>query len=324
VVAIPEIGDPTLQEADRALEQAQERRHRSHLGMSQIGRPCDREIFYSFRWAAQNNFDAPTLKRFEDGHASEIVAVRRLKMVPGIELHEVDESGAQFRFEDFGGHFSGSCDGAVLGILQAPKTWHILEIKASAKADELDKAKKKVGEKGALREWNAVYYAQAALYMHYAGLERHYLVCVTPGARNWTSVRTEADPVHAEVMRQRAERLIFSDEAPPRIGGPDFYLCRWCDFHALCHVGVSVDGQPLAERNCRTCLHSTPMRDGTWHCAKFGHTLSKDDQHAGAQCSEHRYLPSLVPGEQIDVGEWGISYRMAGGEWIDRGPECVA
>lgn len=314
MVALPNLTDPTLDAADRALEQAQERRHRSHLGMSQIGRPCDREIWYSFRWAAQNNFDAPTLKRFEDGHASELVAVRRLKMVPGIELHEVDESGEQFRFEDFGGHFSGSCDGAVLGILQAPKTWHILEIKASAKADDLDKAKKKVGEKGALQEWNPVYYAQAALYMHYAGLDRHYLVCVTPGARGWTSVRTEADPVHAEVMRQRAERIIFTDEAPPRIGGPDFYLCRWCDMHALCH-GKEV----MAERNCRTCLHVTPVRDGTWRCEKFGHMLSKVDQEAG--CSEHRFLPSLVPGEQVDAGHDAIVYLVGGHSWVDRGPE---
>jgi len=209
----------------------------------------------------------------------------------------------------------------VLGILQAPKTWHILEIKASAKHEDLDKAKKKVGEKAALAEWNPVYYAQAALYMHYAGLDRHYLVCVSPGARKWTSVRTEVDPVHAEVLRAKAERIIFTDEAPPRIGGPDSFACRFCDFAALCH-GAEV----RAERNCRTCMNATPMRDGTWRCEKFGHTLSKDDQVAGAQCSEHRLLPSLVPGEQYDVAwDGAVYYRMAaGGEWLDRGAEVVA
>ncbi len=317
MAAIPEIGDATLVAADRAFEAAQERRHRSHLGMSQIGRPCEREIWFSFRWAQQNNFDAATLKRFEDGHASELVAVRRLKMVPGIELHEVDPNGAQFRFEDLGGHFSGSCDGAVLGILQAPKTWHILEIKASEKWQDLDKAKKKVGEKAALADWNPTYYAQAALYMHYAGLERHYLVCVSPGARKWTSVRTEADPVHAEVLRAKAERIIFTDTAPNRIGGPDSFACRWCDFAKLCH-GAEV----MAERNCRTCLHSTPERDGTWRCANFGHTLSKDDQVAG--CPEHRFLPSLVPGDQVDTAHGAVAYRIAGAEWVDAGPEMLA
>lgn len=312
MAALPEPMDPTLDAADRALEQRQERRRRGHLGMSQIGGQCERAIWYSFRWAAKPNFDANTLKRFQDGHASEAVAVARLKGVPGIQLHEVDESGQQFKFTDFGGHFSGSCDGAVLGILQAPKTWHILEIKASEKWTDLDKAKRKVGEKHALAEWNAVYYAQAVLYMHYAGLERHYLVCVSPGARRWTSVRTNADPVAAQILRDKAERIIFTDSTPNRIGGPDSFACRFCDFSSVCHDSAS------AERNCRTCLNVTPVRDGEWKCEKFGHNLSIDDQEAG--CPEHRFLPDLVPGEQIDADNYSVSYRMPDGSiWEDRG-----
>lgn len=320
MVAIPLSVDATLQEADRALERAQTRTRRGHLGMSQIGGACDRALWYSFRWAAQPDFDADTLKRFADGHASEIVAVERLKAVPGIELHEVGEDGRQFRFEDFGGHFSGSCDGVVLGLLQAPKTWHILEIKASAKHDDLDKAKRKVGDKAALVEWNATYYAQAVLYMHYAGLERHYLVCVSPGARKWTSVRTDADPVRAEILRNRASRIIFTDTAPPRIGDASHWQCKWCDFSEVCHNGLNADGKPLAQRNCRTCINITPEQTGEWRCAQFGHALSKDDQERG--CAEHRLLPSLVPGEQIDAGDWGIGYMINGASWVDSGQPC--
>jgi hypothetical protein len=61
-------------------------------------------------------------------------------------------------------------------------------------------------------------------------------------------------------------------------------------------------------------------RDGTWRCAKFGHTLTKDDQHAGAHCPEHRFLPSLVPGDQVDADEFGITYARPNGPWVDRGP----
>ena len=309
---LPEPADPTLELADRAIEQRQQKRYRAYLGMSAIGGVCERALWYGFRWASRPSFDASTLKRFEDGHASEAVAVSRLKAVEGVELHDVDERGEQFGFKDFGGHFSGHMDGVVLGLKQAPKTWHVLEIKASEKWQDLDKAKRKVGEKHALAEWNQTYYAQAVLYMHYAGLDRHYLVCVSPGARRWTSVRTEADPVAAQILREKAERIIFTDTAPNRIGGPDNFACRFCDFAKLCH-----DGEP-AERTCRSCLHSTPTHDGEWRCEKFGHNLSRDDQ--SAECTEHRYLPSLVPGEQIDAAEWGITYRMRdGSEWIDRG-----
>lgn len=317
MVALLDYRCPTLEAADNALADQQSRSRRGHLGMSQIGAPCDRALWYSFRWAAQPNFDAPTLKRFEDGHASEAVVVARLKKVPGINLHEVDENGEQFRFEDFGGHFSGSCDGAVLGIVQAPKSWHILEVKASEKWADLDKARKAVGEKGALLQWNATYYAQAVLYMHYAGLERHYLVAASPGARKWTAVRTNADPVHAETMRQRAERIIFTDEAPARIGDETYFQCRWCDFNEICHQ------QAGADRNCRTCLHISVERDGAWRCTRFTKVLDKDAQERG--CGDHRYLPSLVPFEQIDAQEWGIVYRRPdGSEWVDRGPETGA
>jgi hypothetical protein len=208
-------------------------------------------------------------------------------------------------------------DGVVLGLPQAPKTWHVLEIKSAAKWQDLDKAKRKVGEKHALREWNATYYAQAVLYMDYAGLDRHYLVCVSPGARDWTSVRTEADPAWAAVLKAKAERIIFSDVAPDRIGGPDCYACTkfgGCDFYNICHGG------DMAERHCRTCLHSEVRREGGWACAQYGHELDKAAQEEG--CNGQRFLPCLVPGEQIDAGPWGVKYKVAGGEWIDSGLFC--
>jgi hypothetical protein len=312
MVALPEFTCPTLAAADTALAERQERKRRGYLGMSAIGGACERALWYGFRWAHRVSFDAATLKRFEDGHASEAVAVARLKATPGLEVYEVDESGDQFGFKDLGGHFSGHMDGVILGLVQAPKTWHVLEIKASEKWQDLDKARKKVGEKHALAEWNATYYAQAILYMDYAGLDRHYLVCVSPGARRWTAVRTDANPAYALMLKAKAERIIYTDHAPNRIGGPDNFACRWCDFAAVCH-----SGEP-AERNCRTCLHVEPSRDGEWRCTKFAHCLSRTDQDAG--CPEHRYLPDLVPGEQIDADNYSVTYRMRDGSvWQDMG-----
>jgi hypothetical protein len=315
MAALPDIGDPTLQEADRALERRQDRRRRPYLGMSAIGKECERELWYGFRWVQRVEFDAATIKRFEDGHRGEAIIIERLKAVPGIELHDVDERGDQWGFTDFGGHFRGHKDGVVLGILQAPKTWHTLEIKISDKWQELDKTKRKFGPKLALREWNPVYYAQAVLYMDYAGLDRHYLICGSPGARRETSVRTDADPAFALVLKAKAERIIFSDHAPKRIGGPDSFACRFCDFRAICHSDTIG-----AERNCRTCLHSEVLRQGGWRCQHWGHELSVPDQEAG--CPSHRFLPDLVPGEQVDVSVAGdIAYRMTtGATWTDRGP----
>lgn len=313
MVAIPDIVDPTLIAADEAIVASQERRTRPYLGMSAIGAECARQLWYGFRWTGLNDFDALTLKRFADGHATEAVAVARLKDVESLELHDVNEHGQQFGFTDLGDHFRGHMDGVVLGLLQAPKTWHVLEIKATAekKLAELRKAVREKGEKQALRAWNPVYYAQAVLYMHYAGLDRHYLVACTPGARDWFSVRTEADPIEAARLIARARTIITADAPPPRIGGPDFYLCRWCDRSAICHEGAAAD------RNCRTCLHATAELDGGWTCARWPNIdLDSDLQAKG--CQHHLFLPGLIPGEQIDASQDSVSYRLADGStWID-------
>lgn len=314
MAAIPDLGCPTLEASDRALEARQDTSRRQYLGMSAIGNECERQLWYGFRWTQRPRFDANTLKRFEDGHRSEDIMIARLAATDGLEVHSVGPDGKQFGFKDLGGHFSGHMDGVILGLIQAPKTWHVLEGKASEKWEGLDKAKRKVGEKHALQEWNATYYAQAVLYMHYAELDRHYLVCTSPGARRWTAVRTNSDPAFAGVLRAKAERIIFSDHAPARIGTESSFACKWCDFADLCHRAKP------AERNCRTCLHSTAMREGGWQCANpdFPHDLSAAEQEAG--CPAHRYLPDLVPGEQIDAGPHGVTYRMTDGtEWTDHG-----
>lgn len=315
MVAIPQVVDPTLVLADEAIVAAQEPRHRAYLGMSAIGGPCSRALWYGFRWVSRPSFDAVTLKRFADGHSGEAVVIDRLRAVPGLEVHDIDETGRQFGFTDLGGHFRGHMDFVVLGIAQAPKTWHVGEVKISEKIADLDKAKLAVGEKGALAKWNATYYGQAVLYMDYAGLDRHWTVAASPGVRKWTSARTDADPAHAMVLKNRAESIIFTDNPPDRIGGPDSFQCKWCDFSSVCHAGKAP------ERNCRSCLNATPERAGGWSCGlnpENLRTLSLKDQERG--CPEHRLIPQLVAGEQVDVRAGAVIYRRPdGSEWADTG-----
>lgn len=310
---LPAPPDPTLEAADRALEDAQVRRGRPYMGMSAVGAECPRQLWYSFRHVQEQTFDAATLKRFEDGHRTETLAIERLRMLSDLEVHDVGEDGHQFGFEDLGGHFRGHMDGAILGLIQAPQTWHCLEIKACAdkKLDELKKAIADVGQKLALRKWNMVYYAQAILYMDYAGLDRHYLVALSPGGRRWMSVRTDADPVEAQLLKDKAERIIFSARPPERAGRPENLICKWCDYREICHEATSGP-----QRNCRTCLHSTPEQEGGWSCARWRTDLDNEDQARG--CDRHLFIPDLVPFEQIDAGEDRVSYRRPDGTvWID-------
>lgn len=319
MVALPAMNaDPTLAAADRALEEkenAQERR--GYLGMSSIGKECERASWFDFRWITRAKFDAEALKRFADGHHGEDVQAARLRLVPGITLHTHTEDGEQFGFSDNTGHFRGHMDGAILGLLQAPATWHVWEHKqvGEKKQAKLASLKAKMGEKQALAEWDAVYHAQAMLYCHYSGMDRHYLTCSTPGGRSTISVRTDKDSDFALRLIAKAERIITSANPPARpYNDPSFYVCKWCQHSDVCW------GEKLPDRTCRSCIHSEPIAEGEWTCnlADASRIIDRADQEEG--CPSHLLIPSLVAGEQVDACEHGtwIEYKMKDGRvWRD-------
>lgn len=284
--------DPTLAAIDSAIEQSQSKDVRPYLGMSSIGKPCDRALWLGFRWAKEPCFNAQTIKRFEDGHYGEELQAKRLQMVEGITLTVLDEStGQQYGFSSIGDHFKGHMDGAIIGLLQAPKTWHVWEHKQvdQKKFDKLNKLKMEVGEKNALEKWDEIYYAQAICYMGFTGMKRHYLTCSTPGGRDTTSVRTNENPAAFERLMHKAQRIVTAAEPPPRISDdPAWFQCRFCEFKDLCH------GTAAPITTCRTCCHATPELDGNarWTCARHQTDLEKEAQHEG--CQAHLFIPALL------------------------------
>lgn len=306
--------DPTLIAADAAyVERGNSEQRREYLGMSQIGDSCARRLWYSFRWAGREQFDSATLKRFEDGHRTEDLIVNRLKLVEGLDVVATGHNGQQIRVVDHGGHFSGHLDGTVIGLHQAPKTKHVLEIKcvSDKKFAEFKKAVRDHGEKSALKVWNPVYYAQAQSYMHYMDLTRHYIVVATAGGRDWYSARTEYDKKYALQIVAKAKRIIDSNEPLEKLSDtPTWYECKWCAYKDICH------GDTMPDRTCRTCLHSTATPDGRWHCARWGKHLTGQEQEQG--CPSHAYLPALVPGKVVSAKDNRVTYKLNNGEmWQD-------
>ena len=176
--------DATLDAIDKAMESNQEnRKQNGRLFFSQIAWDCERKNHYARNDFPREPFTARTLKMFECGIIAEDLMAKRLRLLPQIELYTLDEDGKQFKFSDFDDRFSGRIDGAVRGLIEAPKTWHCWEHKSSEKIDALIKAKEKYGPKKALEAWNYSYYATAVLYMHYGQFERHFLTVSTPGGR---------------------------------------------------------------------------------------------------------------------------------------------
>lgn len=235
----PIFTDPTLEAVDRAAEaMAAAEPPRDYLGASVIGDPCDRKLWYSFTNARRKPFAAATLRRFEDGHRTEDLVIERLRRVPGVELWTRQDDGGQIGGKLLDGRFGWHVDGVILGLLQAPKTPHVLEVKCTAekKFKEFVVLVERLGEKQALKAWNLVYHAQAVVYMELLDLTRHYTVVASAGGRDMASCRTEADPVYARALLAKAERIVGATAPPARLSErPEFFACKWCDFHATCH-----------------------------------------------------------------------------------------
>lgn len=238
-IAPPFESDPTLEAVREKIRKIEaEKQPRRYLGASSIGNPCERAIWYGYHM--------PELRKpmndighlaVNCGHRSEDVMATYLRLVDGIELHTQDEKGDQFGFVDLDGAFRGHIDGLIKGILQAPKTWHVWEHKSAnhKKFGEFQNAKRKHGEKEALRQWNVVYYAQAQLYMHYMDLKRHYTTVSLAGVRDFDSCRTEYNRDYAEGLRAKAQRVVDAKQEPSGISTkPDYYLCRFCDYKEEC------------------------------------------------------------------------------------------
>lgn len=312
----------TLAAVDQALERAQDNTLRPYLGMSQIGHACDRAIWYGYHWTTARAIPASGLRAIQDGFRGEDVMAERLRAVPGITLHTVDPAtGRQFGQVALAGHFRGHLDGAILGLLEAPKTWHVWEHKQvnETKFNKLGKLVADKGEKAALAEWDAVYYAQAQCYMGFTGMDRHYLTVATPGGRAYCSVRTEFDREAFDAICARAQRIVSSPTPPDGIStDPTWYECKWCDHADVCH-GTAA---PLP--TCRSCTHATPELDGDgdWSCARHsGKRLTVAEQRTG--CQAHRYIPILLRNiaEPVDASEqdnW-VKYRLKedGAEFVN-------
>lgn len=305
MAALPPPPTPTLNAIYAAYVTEAGDGFRDHLGASIIGKECERALWYDFRWVTRGAFSGRMLRLFETGNREEDRLVRDLRRTGATVLDSDPETGRQWRVESHGGHFGGSMDAVALGLLEAPRTWHVVEFKTHG-VKSFTPLKKDGVQKSKPQHW-----AQMQVYMHLAGLTRAMYVAVCKDTDEIYIERVRADPVESERFLVKARRVIDAARPPARIShDPSWWQCRLCDHHDHCHGGR------IAETNCRTCLHSTPV-DGGWHCARWNGPLGSREQRRG--CPAHLFIPDLMPGEPVDAGDDWVEYRMPdGSRWTNR------
>jgi len=282
---------------------------RGYLGASIIGHACERYLWYCFRQATKEDIGGRIYRLFNTGDIEEARIVEDLRMI-GCTVHEVDpNTGQQFEISEFGGHFSGHTDGALVGLPEAPKTWHLLEAKSHNNKSFVALEKKGV------KKSKPQHYSQMQAYMGKQGLKRALYFAVNKDTDELYCERVHFDQAHYDLLMEKARRIITQNQIPPRLSDrPDYYQCGWCDAKEICHATSSeAEACATSGTSCRQCCFATPDIAGEgarWTCDKLGKALSVEDQDRA--CERLLYLPGIVDAhsEPVNYGqdENGVDY----------------
>lgn len=214
-----QIVDLVKEKIDSALLEKREG-PRTYLGASQLGTECDRQLWLSF-FHPKPVENPQTLRKFMVGHRLEPMMVELLKKA-GYEVHEVDESGNQFGFED--GQIAGHCD----GFIKIDDEWYLLEFKTSN--THYFKEFKKDGF-----EHNNKYRAQVHIYMNKFKLKKCLAFVLNKDTQEIYLEVIEYDERVAKYYLKRGHEILESETMPERKYSSKMnFNCKMCSYYKEC------------------------------------------------------------------------------------------
>lgn len=244
------------------------------IAASEIGRPCARAIWYSFRWATVRTFTAKALRIFSRGVLEEYRFAAMITGIDGVTFHPADLDGRQFPARI--GPIKGKLDGIAEGLPGFPEGAAPIEMKSHG--DSFGRL-----ARHGVRETKIEHFVQVQLYL--AAYEM-------PLGLYFASSK-ENDDLHAEIIEfdeptvqayyDRAVEIV-THTIPPRVGtGPAYWLCKFCDHAKICYTGEIVESRA---KSCRTCDAIAFDATGAATCGHTGEDLSHKAQFRG--CEKHR------------------------------------
>lgn len=303
------IESQTVQAIYAAYEKKNVYRPSRRLGASIIGKACERAIWFDFRWVTTQSFDGRMLRLFGTGHMEEPRFANDLRSI-GCEVVLFDsDTNQQIEFVAVGGHFIDKVDGMVLGLPEAPKTWHTAEFKthsaksfASLRSEGLAKSKPE-------------HHAQLMIGMHLSGTDRGLYLAKNKDTDELYAERIHHNKSEGDRLIAKAEQIISATQPPERIAAkPDDFRCNYCSHRTACWKQPDAAPAVAANVNCRTCCHATPVivdgsNAGVWRCERHGRGLSVPEQIRG--CEDHLFIPDLITFAEVTDGgvdEGGIGF----------------
>lgn len=253
------LGEQIKADIDKYCQLAYDDGPRSHLGASEIGHPCERFLWYKFRWFFREEFSGRLLRLFNRGHREE---ERYHGWLEGISCELLDSTENQIRMEGVAGHFGGSRDGTIRLSRYRNAEPILVEFKTNGTGRGFDGLDEGV-EVAKPQHW-------AQLCVYGVGFNLRYALYLNINKNDDTLhvEIVELDHTHGRAMIEKGRRIISSQSAPPRISeNPSWRECSWCAAKQVCHFGAP------AMKNCRSCLHASPVEDGMWNCGLWKHVI---------------------------------------------------
>lgn len=286
-----------------AYEKAERTGGNERIGAAELGKECDRAIWYSFRWVSKKKTSGRILRLWETGHREEERVIENLRRIGCTVIDKDPETGKQWKVSV--GRLVVKPDGKIYGVPQAPKTPHVLEVKTHSEKSF------KALQKDGVRKSKPEHFVQTQIEMHWFGFTRGLYFAVNKNTDELYCERIDYDKAFCESAISRAERIASLNTPPSRIrDDPGFFVCKMCDHHTVCHM------EGVAQVTCRSCLHADSRENGRWDCKKWSVVLDYNAQRAG--CESHLFLPSLVPNSiVVDASEaenW-VEYESDGVRW---------
>lgn len=312
------FADIELQEIEKKLNKAIEDysieihndEPRTHLGISEIGDPCSRRLYYKFHWMKFEYFDGRMRRLFKRGHREEERFINYLEGIgfdvkrfqdPILNYHP--ESDSYFYSAEFipGDGLTHDVTGMIEHEKEAEKRGlRRKQFRVSAVMGHYGGSCDGIG----MSPWGSKHDTRYAFLLEFKthnqksfdkyladGLikskPKHYdQMCgygymmninygiYWPENKNTDEITTKVirlDHNRGAQLLNKAEEIITAVEPPQRISdNPAFHECKFCAFLEICHYNA----QPI--KNCRSCRMAVATENGTWTCKRFNDIIPPD------------------------------------------------